>query len=240
MHPSLQPTIIIYDQNPTMLFESSITLNGLSEPILDDNSQTALINTIAYSTNISSKFVFFKSQSYTSQRKLLPIKLLSRYNVLAITEIIIPLIGKYNINPTTLYSNLVTNLKNSLDSGNFTLYLHSESVLLGSTSMLNVSISNYIVSQMTIKNITAFPTQYPTNYIEDGKVTHNLPQKEILIIIFVSIGVFIGILISYYFILYKINRSSNINLNIRSNDNSINIENTINIENIVISINHNE
>jgi len=233
--PTLVPSVIIDYTNPTMSFETIMTLNGLSEPILDDKSQTALINTIAYSTNISSKFVFLKSQTYTSNRKLLPIKLLSTYDVSAITEIIIPLIGKYNINPTTLYSNLVTNLKNSLDSGNFATYLHSESVLLGSTSLLNVSINNYVVSQLTLINVTTqYPTLYPTNIV-GGEITPNLPQKEILLIIGISICGFLCVLLCFLFKKYKFNTLSfNNNFNITSNDEPINTEN------IVISIDHNE
>jgi hypothetical protein len=164
----------------------------------------------------------------------MPIKLLSTYDVSVITEIIIPLIGKYNINPNILYSNLVTNLKNSLDSGNFASYLHSESILLGSTSMLNVSISNYIISQMTITNITASPTAQPTTNIS-GKITQNLSQMEILIIIGISIGGFLCILLSLLFKKHKFNRLwfHSTNLNVRSND-------YINTENIVISINQTE
>jgi hypothetical protein len=184
--------------------------------------------------------VFFKDQTYISYRKLLIIKLLSTYDITVVTEIIIPLIVKYNINPTTLYSNLVTNLKNSISSGNFALFLQSESVLLNSSTMLNVIVSNYTISQMTVLNQTNIPTAIPTNIptaIPDSKITDNLSQKKILIIILVSIGVFIGILSVFLYVLYKVNRSSNINFNIRSINNNIN---SINTENIVISINHNE
>jgi hypothetical protein len=148
--------------------------------------------------------------------------------------------GKYNINPTTLYSNLVTNLKNSISSGNFALFLQSESVLLNSSLMLNVIVSNYTISQMTVLNQTNIPTAIPTNIptaIKDSKITDNLSQKKILIIILVSIGVFILIISVFLYVLYKVNRSSNIKINIRSINNNIN---SINTENIVISINHNE
>ena len=245
--PTLNPSLYIFPPTlfpsienlytPSMSFETIMTLSGLTEPTLDDNSKTAFINTIAKSINISTEYVFFKGQTYISNRKLLALQLLSTYDITVITEIIIPLIGKYNINPTTLYSNLVTNLKNSIISGNFILFLRLESILLNSSTMLNVIVSNYTVSQMTLVNPTISPTINPTS-IDDSKITGNLSQKELLIILFVSIGVFIGILISYYLILHKINRPSNINLNIRSNISSN--DNSINIENIVISINHNE
>jgi hypothetical protein len=166
-----------------------MTLSGLTEPELDIKAQSAVIIAVAFSTNISANFVIFIGQEIVSRRKLIISRILTTYNVKAITQINIPLSNKYNIDPTTLYTLLTSNLASAIINGNFITFLLEASILLNSSSCQNAIVSNYTVSQMVLYN-TQSPSLQPSSNIILAKPTPNLSQYYIIIVIFTSMGIF--------------------------------------------------
>ena len=212
---SLEPEKFI----PVLSFETSLTLSGLTEPSLDTKAQSAVLIAIASSINISTNYVLFLGQEVVARRKLIINHLLSTYNIKAITQINIPFSNQYsNINPSIIYTSLTTNLENSISNGHFITFLIYASVALNSTSTQNVIVTNYSVSQMVLINNTLVPTLFPTSItsfnpsltptltITISGPTKDFSVKELLTILFSSIGSFVVVLTIYYYVKIKINK----------------------------------
>ena len=112
--PTLIPTSLPTQDSeqfiPILSFETSMTLSGLTEPLLDTKAQSALVIALASSINISKNYVLFLGQEIITRRKLIIRHLLSTYNIKGITQINIPLTNHdSNINPATIYTSLTTN-----------------------------------------------------------------------------------------------------------------------------------
>jgi hypothetical protein len=212
---SLEPEKFI----PILSIETSMTLSGLTEPSLDTKAQSAVLIAVASSINITTNYVLFLGQEVVARRKLIISYLLTTYNIKAITQINIPLINQYsNINPSIIYTSLTTNLENSISNGNFITFLIYASAALNSTSTQNVIVTNYSVSQMVLINNTLVPTLAPTSInsfnpsltptltITISDPTKDFSVKELLTILFASIGSFIVVLTIYYYVKIKINK----------------------------------
>jgi hypothetical protein len=214
--PTLMPTLIptlIPTQSLTLIptiytnsylkFETSMTLSGFTQPILDDNSLLAIVLSIAHSANISSNYVSIKEYSFVNGRRRLTFTLKNLYNLFLVSQILIPILNN-NIIQTSLYTSLTTNIQNSISSGSFITYLLSQSALLNaSISNINISVSNYTISQMNI--VTNVPTSYPTSFDYDGNSVENLSDIFIIKIVLITIAVFIAILFIFVQVLKRYN-----------------------------------
>ena len=197
---TLIPTIYT---NSYLKFETSITLSGFTNTVLDDNSLLAIILSIAYSANISSNYVSIKEYSFINNRRRLTFTLKNLYSLLLVSQILIPILNN-NIIPTSLYTSLTTNIQKSISSGSFITYLISQSALLNSSiSNINISVSNYTISQMNI--VTNVPTSYPTSFDYDGNSVENLSDIFIIKIVLITIAVFIAILFIFVQVLKRYN-----------------------------------
>ena len=136
LNPSLMPSPIpSYSINqPILLFESALSLSGLTKPELDNSAQTAVMIAMSQSMNISLNFVKFISQKLAihSFHAFLQSQ---TYTIVATTEITIPL--SKTENPTLLYESLKTKLIESVENGNFNTFLVVASIALNSTSTQN-------------------------------------------------------------------------------------------------------
>ena len=200
----------------TLTFETAITLSGFSQPVIDNNSLNAIILSIAKSANISSNYVSIKEYSFVNGRRRLDIMLQNLYNLLFISQFNIPLTSSI-VNPSSLYTSLTNNIQTSISSGAFVSYLLT---LNTSISSMNLTISNYTMSQMNI--VYNVPTSAPTIII-DGLVVPKLGLIEVIKIVFISMAGFIAFLFVFMLIIKKVNK--------------YNINNITNINN---SVNHNE
>ncbi len=210
--PTLIPTIYT---NSYLKFETSMTLSGFTQPILDDNSLIAIVLSIAHSANISSNYVSIKEYSFVNSRRRLTFTLKNLYNLLLVSQIIIPLTNN-NIISTSLYTSLTTNIQNSISSGSFITYLLSQSALLNaSISNINISVSNYSISQLNI--VTNVPTSYPTSVNYDRISVPNLSDILIIKILFITMAVFIVILFIYMQVLKRYNNYNLNNYNLNNN-----------------------
>jgi hypothetical protein len=214
--PTLMPTLIptlIPTQSLTLIptiytnsylkFETSMTLSGFTQPILDDNSLLAIVLSIAHSANISSNYVSIKEYSFVNGRRRLTFTLKNLYNLFLVSQILIPILNN-NIIQTSLYTSLTTNIQNSISSGSFITYLLSQSALLNaSISNINISVSNYTISKMNIVNNV--PTSYPTSVNYDDNSVENLSDILIIKIVFITMAVFIVILFIFSQVLKRYN-----------------------------------
>ena len=132
LNPSLMPSYSI--NQPILLFESALSLSGLTKPELDNSAQTAVMIAMSQSMNISLNFVKFISQKLAihSFHAFLQSQ---TYTIVATTEITIPL--SKTENPTLLYESLKTKLIESVENGNFNTFLVVASIALNSTSTQN-------------------------------------------------------------------------------------------------------
>ncbi len=132
VEPSTEPSSMPFADS-FLLFETTISLSGLSEPYLDINSQNAIIVAIAVSANVSKKQIKFVNQilkhAYLGSKKIQSYT----YDIDAITEFNIPVVG----NPQILYVQLTTDVANSIMNGNFNTFLTSASIALNATSTQN-------------------------------------------------------------------------------------------------------
>jgi len=191
--PTFQPTFKV---NSYLKIETSMTISGFLMPILDDNSKTAIILSISYSANISSNYISIKKYSFINNRRRLSFSLKNIYNLLLVSQIIIPLINN-NINSNSLYIKTTNNIQNAILSGAFITYLQG---MNSSISNLNISISNYTFSQ-----ISGFqPTIAPTIF-QDVLNVPELSTIEVIKIVFITIAGFIGFLFIFIQVIKKVN-----------------------------------
>jgi hypothetical protein len=191
--PTFEPTFKV---NSYLKIETSMTISGFLMPILDDNSKTAIILSISYSANISSNYISIKEYSFINNRRRLSFSLKNIYNLLLVSQIIIPLINN-NINSNSLFIKTTNNIQNAILSGAFITYLQG---MNSSISNLNISISNYTFSQ-----ISGFqPTSAPTIF-QDVLNVPQLSTIEVIKIVFITIAGFIGFLFIFIQVIKKVN-----------------------------------
>ena len=191
--PTFEPTFKV---NSYLKIETSMTISGFLIPILDDKSKTAIILSISYSANISSNYISIKEYSFINNRRRLSFSLKNIYNLLLVSQIIIPLINN-NINSNSLYVEITNDIQNAILSGAFITYLQG---MNSSISNLNISISNYTFSQ-----ISGFqPTSAPTIF-QDVLNVPELSTIEVIKIVFITIAGFIGFLFIFIQVIKKVN-----------------------------------
>lgn len=136
LNPSLNPSFS--PNQPLIIFESAMSLSGLTKSELDNSAQQAIIIATSKSMNISLNFVKFISQKLLSQSAIQFFHIFLQsptYTIVAVTEIKIPL--SITDNPTLIYSSLKTKLLESVGNGNFNTFLVAASIALNSTSTQN-------------------------------------------------------------------------------------------------------
>jgi|LakMenE18May11ns_1017448.scaffolds.fasta_scaffold9780052_1 hypothetical protein len=203
--PSLIPTLVptqLIEQSLT--FETSITLTGFTQPVIDADSLTAIIFSIAKSANISFNYVSIKEYSFINgRRRLFTLTLQNLYNLLLVSQISIPFTNV--VNPYSLYVVATNNIQTSINSGAFITYLLS---LNSSISGANLTISNYTMSQMnTVINV---PTSLPTSIFDENIVPH-LNPIIVVKIVFISMAIFISFLFVFMLIIKKFNKHEKLN-----------------------------
>ena len=215
--PTFLPTPMPTKSNISLLkVETSITLSGFTQKVLDNNSLTSIILTIAQSANISLNYVSIKEYSFVNaRRRYLTFTLASLYNLFLVSQITVPLINN-NLNPSSLYTSITNNIQNSISSGAFITYLLNNAAALNSSIINNnMTISNYSISQMIIINNS--PTLMPT-FISYGKSTNNLSSIYVVKLVFITMACFIIFLIIFGVIVKKVNNYNDNNNNIISHN----------------------
>jgi hypothetical protein len=215
--PSKQPTFLPTHQDVSLLkVETSMTLSGFTKKVLDENSLTAIILSIAQSANITSNYVSIKEYSFiNARRRRLTFTLLSLYNLYLTSQITIP-INSQNVNPSSLYTSLTNNIQTSINSGTFITYLlNNAATLNASISSNNMTVSNYTVSQMVI--ISGSPTFMPTS-IYYGKSVPSLSAIYVVKLVFITMACFIVFLFIFGLVLKKVNNYNDYNNNIISHN----------------------
>jgi hypothetical protein len=203
--PSLIPTLVptqLIEQSLT--FETSITLTGFTQPVIDADSLTAIIFSIAKSANISFNYVSIKEYSFINgRRRLFTLTLQNLYNLLLVSQISIPFTNV--VNPYSIYVVATNNIQTSINSGAFITYLLS---LNSSISGANLTISNYTMSQMNI--VINVPTSLPTSIFDENIVPH-LNPIIVFKIVFISMAIFISFLFVFMLIIKKFNKYEKLN-----------------------------
>jgi hypothetical protein len=214
--PTIKPTFLPTQLDVSLLkVETSMTLSGFTKKVLDENSLTAIILSIAQSANITSNYVSIKEYSFiNARRRRLTFTLLSLYNLYLTSQITIPLTS-LNVNPSSLYTSLTNNIQSSINSGTFITYLlNNAATLNASIRSNNMTVSNYTVSQMIIIGSPTFmPT--PINY---GKNVPSLSTIYVVKLVFITMACFIAFLFIFGLVLKKVNNYNDYSNNIISHN----------------------
>ena len=202
--PSISPTLIPTlnkkeTLNPTPInvpvisFNTQLSFNNYETVELDEKSQQVIIIATANSMNLSSSFVKYLGTHIQTTRRLIQIIFkIQGFNIAVSLQTNIPLQGKYSSfvnNPNALYSQITTNLVNSVKSGLFTSYLQAASFNLNITTfsnstILSVKSDDYVIQEPTPK----------------GEIRTSNPDtdfKSIIYVILFTIGIAILLKISY-------------------------------------------
>ena len=157
--PTQMPTIFI----PVLSFETTMSLSGLSEPVLDDSSKTAVVLATAKSANISNTFVVFLNQHIVDKVYLKnKISLENTYDIDATTQMNIPMQGIYAfIAQDTLFTLVTNNIVKSVENGDFNMFLMSASIAINSTSTQH-AVSKGVVFILSNPGPTESPSSNPT------------------------------------------------------------------------------
>jgi hypothetical protein len=200
IRPTLMPTLNKKETlNPTTInvpvisFNTQLSFNNYDTVELDEKSQQVIIIATANSMNLSSSFVKYLGTQIQTRRRLIPIIFkIQGFNIAVLLQTNIPLQGKYSSfanNPSALYSQITTNLVNSVNSGLFTSYLQAESFNLNITTfsnstLLSVKSDDYVIEKPTPK----------------GEIRTSNPDtdfKSIIYVILFTTGIAILLKISY-------------------------------------------
>jgi hypothetical protein len=143
--------------------------------------------------NLSSTFVKYLGTQIQTRRRLIQIIFkIQGFNIAVSLQTNIPLQGKYSSfanNPNALYSQITTNLVNSVNSGLFTSYLQAASFNLNITTfsnstLLSVKSDDYIIEKPTPKG-------------ENRTSNPDTDFKSIIYVILFTTGIAILLKISY-------------------------------------------
>ena len=210
--PTQMPTIFI----PVLSFETTMSLSGLSEPVLDDSSKTAVVLATAKSANISNTFVVFLNQHIVDKVYLKnKISLENTYDIDATTQMNIPMQGIYAfIAQDTLFTLVTNNIVKSVENGDFNMFLMSASIAINSTSTQH-AVSKGVVFILSNPGPTESPSSNPTESPTEFYI-HHKPNTasiwEITFIIIIACVVFIFALSAFL----KSRKSNHIILDIES------------------------
>jgi hypothetical protein len=191
---TLNPTTI---NVPIISFNTQVSFNNYDTIELDEKSQRAIIIATANSMNLNSSFVKYLGSQIQSRRKLFKtIFNLQGFNIAASLQTDIPLQGKYSSfvnNPSALYSEITTNLVNSVNSGLFTSYLQEASLNLNITSFENSNILSVKSDDYVIQNPN------PKDEIRTSNPETDTTINSIIYIVLFTTGILILVKISYEF-----------------------------------------
>jgi hypothetical protein len=191
---TLNPTII---NVPVISFNTQLLFNNYDTVELDDKSQQVIIIATAKSMNLSSSLVKYIGSEIKIRRKLIQTMFqLQGFNIEVSLQTNIPLQGKYSSfvkNPTALYSQITTNLVNSVIYGLFTSYLQEESLNLNITSFTNSIILSVKSDNYVIQNPNPKDEIWTSNPETDTTI------NSIIYIVLFTTGILILVKISYEF-----------------------------------------
>jgi len=208
--PVVEPTTVPV-ANIILSFESIISLSGLTEPILDTNSQTAIVIATAKSANVSKQYVTFVKQTLvniiTNKKKIQSYT----YDIDAITQLTIPVKGS----PEVMYSVLTNNIANSVGNNDFTMFLMSASIALNSTTTQNAFSKSVACTSMILSSSSSQPSPLPTKHsvIKKNNDAINDAEKIVFIVIVISV---VSIFVISSFIKAKSQQIENIILDIEN------------------------
>jgi hypothetical protein len=204
IRPSISPTLIPTlnkkkTLNPTPInvpvisFNTQLSFNNYDTVELDEKSQQVIIIATANSMNLSSTFVKYLGTQIQTRRRLIQIIFkIQGFNIAVSLQTNIPLQGKYSSfvnNPNALYSQITTNLVNSVNSGLFTSYLQAESLNLNITTFSNSTILSVKSDDYVIRE--------PIPKGENRTSNPDTDFKSIIYIILFTTGIAILLKISY-------------------------------------------
>jgi hypothetical protein len=133
--PTLAPSSLA--QIKTITFDTTVTLNGFSQPSLNEQEQTIYIIALSKSTNIDQNYMKIIKQQIAGRRLL--------HNIEVTTQITYP-------NSQSIYQYLVQKIQASVDKGNFSHYLTMVSLQYNVSSFKNISIIGLSFSPLVDEN----------------------------------------------------------------------------------------
>ena len=202
--PSAEPTAVPSDKptpsptakplyNPILMFDTGISLTGLSSPQVNQSVINLVIQSMGYTMNISTDYITWV-KNIVLTRRLLKNKMstqTSGFTVQVVNQVKIVLTGtfaQYSSNPIELYAGLTNSFVLSVSSGQFYEYMVNQSKLLNISGIENITISSPIVSE---PNITyPYPTQ-PTK--------NNSNKQDLLNLLWLIVIPFVGTFGAGYF-----------------------------------------
>lgn len=179
--------------SPLVSFESTLTMEGLSTPELDQKAQTAIVQTTAQSMDIPANSVSYVGATFTANRRLsTAVSLFATSYVADVkTKVSIPLDTTSFTDPDQLYSSLTTLLDDSVSSGTFTLNLLDNAAALNATELNNVEVDGVTNSAVSV----ADAPDSDNDELSGGAIAG--------IVIGVLIGAFLIAALVYYFAFRK-------------------------------------
>ncbi|KAJ1409952.1 hypothetical protein B484DRAFT_403064, partial [Ochromonadaceae sp. CCMP2298] len=142
--PTIQPSV---QTSPLVVFNSNLTLAGLTEPVLDAAAQAAVLSASASSMGITVDTVFFTGQialpnSLGQGPSPRTRRLATTYTVLAQTRVEIPLGTTGFTNATLLYDSLTSALTAAVTTGAYSKTLQRAAVALGAPSLSSANVTS--------------------------------------------------------------------------------------------------
>jgi hypothetical protein len=167
IEPTFEPTAISTTRSPTIIptkmsspiiiFSSNITMNDISNSILDVNSQRALINVTAWSMKVTENTITYKKGISISSRRgnLRSVVTLftTVYSIVATTQANVPLSSTSYSNPKLLYNSMTTSLIQSVKSGAFTKQLQEISILFNASQIEKANVTYVSNSALNVNDI---------------------------------------------------------------------------------------
>ncbi len=152
--PTYSPTQMT---SPIISFTSNITIDGINNYMLDENSQLALINVTAWSTKVTENTITYKKGITTVQkrRNLRSITTLftTSYTIIATTQANVPLSSTRITDPILLYNSMTSSLTNTVNSGDFTKQLQKMSIVFNATQIAKANVTYVSNSALTVNDI---------------------------------------------------------------------------------------
>jgi len=176
----------------TILFDSTMSLSGVSKPFLDDLAQTSVVIATAKSANVSTSFVFFIKQELPKGVANKFLKSVS-YDIDATTQLNVPTNGK---SPQNLYDSLVSNLVNSVSNGDFNAFLMSASIALNSSSTQNAFSNGVVLGPLSFDGPSfapsSMPSSAPVGVSSMSSDTLNAGKTVFIVLVFLILTAFLG------------------------------------------------
>lgn len=161
--------------SPIISFSSNITMNGISNYVLDTNSQHALINVTAWSMKVIENAISYKKGITTSFKsrnlRSMITMFTTSYSIIAITQANIPLSSTDYANPISLYNNITSSLFQSVNTGVFTKQLQKISILFNATQIENANVTHVSNSALIVNNIIYLSSTTDDDLTRNGITT---------------------------------------------------------------------